>query len=58
MNRLVPLIERPSRTPAAFAFPAKPVPVALETTASWLDHARLFAAGWVGGLVVFGAMFA
>jgi hypothetical protein len=30
----------------------------LESAARWLEDAKLFAAGWVGGLVVFGTLIA
>jgi hypothetical protein len=29
----------------------------LEQAAGWLDDAKLFAAGWVAGLIFFGTLF-
>lgn len=57
MNRLSPLIVRKVGRfapvlpwPDPFSFEAVPV-------AQWLDDLKLFATGWVGGLVVFGTFF-
>jgi hypothetical protein len=57
MNRLSPLIVRkvgrhaPALAwPAPFAFDAIPA-------AQWLKDLKLFATGWIGGLVVFGTFF-
>ena len=36
--------------PEPFSFEAVPV-------AQWLDDLKLFATGWIGGLVVFGTFF-
>ena len=56
MNRLSPLITR--RTgPWAMALPAE-TPDLLEGAAppAWLQDLKLFAIGWVGGLVFFGTL--
>lgn len=59
MNRLSPLISRRSRPRASFAIAvADPAPLAVEEAARWIEDARLFALGWVSGLVVFGTLFA
>jgi len=57
MNRLSPLIVRrvgrfaPALTyPVAFSFEAIPA-------AQWLQDVKLFATGWIAGLVVFGTFF-
>jgi hypothetical protein len=57
MNRLSPLITRkvgrhaPALVwPAPFAFQGVPA-------AQWLKDLKLFATGWIGGLVVFGTFF-
>jgi len=58
MNRLDPLIRRRSRPRASFAIASvAAAPVALDLPASWLDDAKLFAGGWVAGLVLFGTLF-
>jgi hypothetical protein len=56
MNRLSPLITR--RTgPWAAAFPYDaPEPLAGAEPAIWLQDLKLFAIGWVGGLVFFGTL--
>ena len=58
MNRLAPLISRRSRQPASFTVAAERPPLELEETARWVEDTRLFAAGWVSGLVIFGTLFA
>ena len=58
MNRLTPLISRRSRQPASFAIAAVRRPVEVEEAAGWVEDAKLFAMGWVSGLVVFGTLFA
>lgn len=57
VNRLSPLIVR-RVGPRALAL-AAPAAVTYEVaqTAAWLDDLRLFATGWVGGLVFFGTLF-
>ena len=56
VNRLSPLIVR--RTgPRAAALPAAAAePFAGTDAAAWLDDLKLFATGWVGGLVFFGTL--
>jgi hypothetical protein len=58
MNRLSPWIARRTRNEAAFTFPQGVAQLDLEQAAGWLQEARLFAAGWVAGLVFFGTLFA
>ena len=54
MNRLSPLIIR-RVGPRAAAMPFDPPrPFENADAAAWLDDLRLFATGWVGGLVFFG----
>ncbi len=57
MNRMSPLIIR--RTgPWAAALPYEAdSPFAGATPAAWLEDLKLFAAGWLGGLVFFGTLF-
>jgi hypothetical protein len=56
MNRLSPLIVR-RVGPQAVAIPlASPEPFAGTDAAAWLDDLRLFATGWIGGLVFFGTL--
>ena len=64
MNRLSPLIVRrvgrsvpaASRASAAAAAMPQPAPFAGVEAAQWLDDLRLFATGWVGGLIFFGTL--
>jgi hypothetical protein len=57
-SRLSPLIVRRVGPHAAVApWPATPFELP-EQAAEWLADLRLFATGWVGGLVVFGTFFA
>lgn len=58
MNRLASLIDRRPRRAAAF--PAPPFRTAChgEEKTHWLDDAKLFATGYVGGIVVFGTFIA
>jgi hypothetical protein len=54
MSRLAPLIVR-RVGPRAASLPADEAePFAGTDAARWLDDLRLFATGWVGGLVFFG----
>ncbi len=56
MNRLSPLIVRrvgPLATTAPFD---EATPFADAAPAAWLDDLRLFATGWVGGLIFFGTL--
>jgi len=58
---MAPLVSRRTRRPASLAGPAvlaAPAAVETEQAARWLEDAKLFAAGWVGGLVVFGTLIA
>ena len=59
MNRLSPWIVRRPRPPLAVAA-AAPAPLALlaheAPLAEWLDDLRLFATGWVGGLIFFSTL--
>ena len=60
MNRLSPLIVRrpvPQRLPraAVIALPARPFAGA--EPAKWLEDLKLFATGWIGGLIFFGTLF-
>ena len=56
MNRLSPLIKR--RTgPWAAALPFERAdPFTGTDAAAWLDDLKLFATGWIGGLIFFGTL--
>jgi hypothetical protein len=58
MSRLAPLIvRRPARPRAmAFAVAAPSLFVAAPPSPAWLDDLRLFATGWIGGLIFFGTL--
>ena len=58
MNRLSPLIVRRPRAVAIAAAMPAPRPFAAQTdpATKWLDDARLFLTGWVGGLIFFGTL--
>ena len=60
MNRLSPwIVRRPGPVrPLAAAMPM-PVhqPFAGAEPAQWLEDLKLFATGWVGGLIFFGTLF-
>jgi hypothetical protein len=58
MNRLTPLINRRTRTAASFPVAAAHAPVQYDEAAGWLEDAKLFAMGWVSGLVIFGTLIA
>lgn len=59
MNRMAPLVRRRIRNEANFRFAAeRPLSAVLAPPATWAADAKLFAAGWVGGLVVFGTLLA
>lgn len=63
MNRLAPLISRRTRQPASFAraslaTAAAQAPFDAEETARWMEDLKLFAMGWVSGLVIFGTLIA
>ncbi len=59
MNRLTPLVSRRNRPRAAFptamsvAAPSRELEVA-----RWLEDAKLFAGGWLAGLILFGTLIA
>ena len=55
MNRMTPLIVR--RAGARVLPAARNGPFAGTDAAAWLKDLRLFATGWVGGLVFFGTLF-
>ena len=63
MNRLAPLISRRTRqpasfTPRSFATAAMQAPFDVEETVRWMEDLKLFGAGWVSGLVIFGTLIA
>jgi hypothetical protein len=59
MNRLTPLVSRRSRRRAAFpAAVATAAPTIEQEAARWLEDAKLFAGGWVAGLILFGTLIA
>jgi len=56
MNRLAPLITRRAG-PRAAALPIAPSQAfAGAEPAAWLEDLKLFATGWIGGLVFFGTL--
>jgi hypothetical protein len=57
VNRLSPLIVRRPGPRAAVLTVYPPRPFDGAQVAGWLDDLRLFATGWVGGLVFFGTLF-
>ena len=59
MNRLSPLIVRRAGRPGltAVAMPmAEPMPFAGAEPGQWLEDLKLFATGWIGGLIFFGTL--
>jgi len=54
MNRLSPLIVRRTGPMAASVPLEHGEPFAGTDAAAWLDDVKLFATGWIGGLVFFG----
>ena len=56
MNRLSPLIIRRTGPRAAAMALEAAEPFAGADAAAWLDDLRLFATGWIGGLVFFGTL--
>jgi hypothetical protein len=56
VNRLSPLITRRTGLRAAALPRAETTPFAGADAAAWLDDLKLFATGWVGGLVFFGTL--
>jgi hypothetical protein len=57
VNRLSPLIVRRAGPQAAMLtfYPQRPFDGA--EPGKWMDDLKLFATGWVGGLVFFGTLF-
>jgi hypothetical protein len=56
MNRLSPLITRRTGSSAAALPLEEPDAFAGAKPAVWLQDLKLFAIGWVGGLVFFGTL--
>jgi len=56
MNRMAPLIVRRTGPVAVAAPTERAEPFAGTDAAAWLDDLRLFATGWVGGLIFFGTL--
>lgn len=56
MSRLAPLIVRRTGPWAAAPPLAEPAPFAGADAAAWLDDLKLFATGWIGGLIFFGTL--
>ena len=56
MNRLSPLIVRRVGLRAAAMPLSQSEPFAGAAPAQWLDDLRLFATGWIGGLIFFGTL--
>jgi hypothetical protein len=54
MNRLSPLIVRRAGRWAAALPHEQPAPFAGTDAARWFDDLKLFATGWIAGLIVFG----
>ena len=52
VRRDPPPVRRPAGWAAAAAMPASP-PFAGAEPSRWLDDLRLFATGWIGGLIFF-----
>lgn len=57
MNRMAPLVRRRVRNPGSFAAVAATPGATVQDAVRWMEDAKLFAAGWVAGLVVFGTLF-
>jgi hypothetical protein len=57
MNRMAPLVRRRIRQPGNFAVAAPSLAPDLAQAVGWLNDAKLFAGGWVAGLVIFGTLF-
>lgn len=59
MNRLTPLVSRRTRPRASFPSAlAAAAPAPELEGARWLEDAKLFAGGWVAGLVLIGTLIA
>ena len=56
MNRLSPLIVRRAGVRAAAIPSPAAQPFAGAEPAQWLEDLKLFATGWVGGLIFFGTL--
>ena len=56
MNRLSPLIVRRSGLRAATLPLPRREPFAGARPAEWLEDLKLFATGWIGGLIFFGTL--
>lgn len=54
---MTPLVRRRARNAGSFPLAAARPAVTLDEAAGWVEDAKLFAAGWVGGLVVVGTLF-
>ena len=57
MNRMAPLVHRRIRNPGSFPAAAARPTASFESAVRWIEDAKLFATGWVGGLVIFGTLF-
>jgi hypothetical protein len=57
MNRLSPLITRRTGRWAAAIPYDEYVPFAGTDAAAWFEDLKLFATGWIGGLIFFGTFF-
>ena len=59
MTRLTPVVKRRIRNPGNFPRAvAIAQPLTLEQAPAWMEDAKLFATGWVAGLIVFGTFLA
>jgi hypothetical protein len=59
MNRLAPLVSRRDRRRAAFPAAGGMTVAQVELEAvRWVEDAKLFAGGWVAGLIIFGTLIA
>ena len=56
MNRLSPLIVRRAGLRAAAPALPRHEPFAGARPAEWLEDLKLFATGWIGGLIFFGTL--
>lgn len=54
---MAPLVRRRIRQPGNFAVAAPSLAPDLAQAVGWLNDAKLFAGGWVAGLVIFGTLF-
>jgi hypothetical protein len=59
MTRLTPVVKRRIRNPGNFPRAiAIAQPIEFTQVPRWMEDAKLFATGWVAGLIVFGAFLA